>query len=246
MGWGDDLIMTGEAKRAYMERPIPIYFERPDKRPYWSDLFEGNPKITKDKNTEHQLIVTGGGIRPYILSKYRERWAWNLDFRPERGEIFFTDQEKEQSHKGNSYIIVEPNVKRNGHWNKDLGWDKWVQFASQRTLKLAQLGPPGTRMLPYVDFIETGSFREACAVLSGAKALITTDGGLHHAAAALNVPAVVIWSEFTSPAFLGYDGQINIRHAGDPCGVRTNCSSCKYAMSRVTIKEMQKAIGQLL
>ena len=70
----------------------------------------------------------------------------------------------------------------------------------------------------YTNWLETTTFRHALQVLSKAKLFVGTDGGLHHAAAALGIPSVVIWTGFTSPRHLGYDTHRNIHDGSEPCG----------------------------
>ena len=77
---------------------------------------------------------------------------------------------------------------------------------------------------------------EACTALSGAAAAVLPEGGLHHAAAALGMPAVVIFGGMTSPANTGYDGHVNLFDpAGgeSPCGQRVACAHCRAAMAAI-------------
>ena len=73
-----------------------------------------------------------------------------------------------------------------------------------------QLGAGGIRVLEGVRPIETADFRAACAALAGARAAVLPEGGLHHAAAALDIPAVVIFGAMTSPANTGYASHVNL------------------------------------
>jgi ADP-heptose:LPS heptosyltransferase len=105
---------------------------------------------------------------------------------------------------------------------------------------------PGRR-LDGVEQAQTDSFRQACALLSKASLFIGTDGGLHHAAAALGKPAVVIWGGYTHPRNLGYDFHVNLQANGvEPCGLTIPCQHCRTAMDRVTVKEVVQAVkGEL-
>jgi ADP-heptose:LPS heptosyltransferase len=74
------------------------------------------------------------------------------------------------------------------------------------------------------------------AVLSLAKGFVGSDGGLHHAAAALNIPATVVWGGFASYKNLGYPDHINI-HIEDentPCGEFSDCLHCRAIMDSIT------------
>ena len=47
-------------------------------------------------------------------------------------------------------------------------------------------------------------------MLSGARAAVLHEGGLHHAAAALGMPAVVLFGGMISPRNTGYDVHVNL------------------------------------
>ena len=75
--------------------------------------------------------------------------------------------------------------------------------------------------------VKTPTFRDALAILRNAALFVGTDGALHHAAAALSIPAIVIWTGFSSPEHLGYDDQINLHDGSAPCGYYGGiCSHC--------------------
>lgn len=131
--------------------------------------------------------------------------------------------------------------------NKDWGIGKWTRLADRffGRIALLQLGPEGTPRLGHgVDFFETGEFRTALALLARSAGFIGTDGGLHHAAAALGLPAVVLWGGYSSPDILGYPFHRNIHHAHSesPCGRLEPCEHCRAAMARITIDEVASAV----
>jgi ADP-heptose:LPS heptosyltransferase len=109
-----------------------------------------------------------------------------------------------------------------------------------------QIGLKDKRKLKGVPYLET-TFRQALAVLQGASLLVTTDGALHHAAAALGVPAVVIWGGFTSPKNLGYDSHTNLWTGAHPCGIwKYECPHCRKALNAITPQQVIDAIGETL
>lgn len=63
--------------------------------------------------------------------------------------------------------------------------------------------------------------------------LVTTEGGLHHAAAIFGIPAVVIYGGYISPRQTGYDGQVALFEGGEPCGWRKPCPHCAAAMGKI-------------
>jgi hypothetical protein len=213
-------------------------------RPRWSDAFENNPRISRLHQHDTVSLLNAGGSRPYIEQKTAVRWTWKKwDIQP--GEVFLSDVEKDFAASFAGRILVEPNTKI-PDGNKAWKFERWQELVRRMgPEQFIQVGPPGARRLDGVRFSQT-TFRLALAVLSVSRAFVGTEGALHHAAAALGVPAVVLWSEFISPEFTGYDSQINIRHAGVACGNRTRCVGCEAAMSAIEVDEVQLSLEKLL
>jgi ADP-heptose:LPS heptosyltransferase len=228
---------------------LPVMIVGGHGRVMWSEVFDNNPYIVRrPPPTRHcNRLVSGGGVRPYIEMKTAARWYWR-QYKPVPAELFFTPAEKTFAEPYRGKVLVEPEVKNNGHSNKAWPFNRWVELTQILDLPWLQCASPGsTRSLPSnVAQVHTPNFRLACAVLSVCKAFVGTDGGLMHAAAAVNVPAVILWSEFTSPAICGYKSMTNLRHAGSPCGNRTDCKSCRLAMSRITVDEVVNAMKGIL
>jgi ADP-heptose:LPS heptosyltransferase len=157
----------------------------------WSEVFENNPKITKSRAGCAKL-VNGPGLRPYIAGKDTYRWQWRRLRSQQPGEIFLTAEEAAFGQQHGGKIMIEPNVKANGHWNKAWPFDRWQELVRGSSSEFVQVGFPATRWLDGVERVETPTFRMACAVLAASKAFVGTEGALHHAAAALSVPAVAL------------------------------------------------------
>ncbi|MCH8036601.1 MAG: hypothetical protein IIC53_05680 [Proteobacteria bacterium] len=249
MGYGDEIMVTGEARRcqgAGDARPVAVLDRhgQPRRHPLWA----GNPRIATPEAVARglpvQTIVNGPGCRPYIdYGRTTEtRWAYR-DWRATPGELYGIEARKPRD-----YAIVEPHVKAKASPNKDWGWARWQALVRRLDLDWVQLGPPGTRLLDGVRTIETASFLAACRALTGARAAVLPEGGLHHAAAALGVPAVVIFGAMTSPANTGYDSHTNLFDAGSasPCGRRVACPHCARAMARIEPETVATYLEQLL
>ena len=73
-----------------------------------------------------------------------------------------------------------------------------------------------------------------------------TDGGLHHAAAALGKKAVVVWGGLVGPNTLGYDTQTNLCKASSFCGSITPCLHCRQALDAITPDMVVEAIRKNL
>lgn len=246
MGVGDWIIATGQVKDMYAKNGgVPILIVSRDFRVQWQSIFEGNPKIAREAKGKFQRLINAGGNRPYIHSKTPRQWHWK-SLKPTPGEIYLTADEKAFAEPYRGRILIEPNVKANGHDNKAWIWERWQEVADRwQGAKLVQTGSTGCRGLRGVEQVETESFRKAAAVLSVCRAFVGTEGGLMHAAAALGVPAVILWSEFIHPDITGYESMRNIRHASKVCGMRVPCPGCSASMRRITTDEVLKELGAI-
>jgi len=251
MGYGDWLMAAGEAKAAHAATGRPVLITDPAGKPQWSEVFANNPYILrKPDGRPFVRVISSSGHRPYIAAKSAGRWTWK-PYKPKPAEMFFTPEELAFAEPYRGAVLVEPNVKATGHSNKAWPWHSWTQFVAWapqyvRGLRLLQCGPASTKRLPDVEFVETPTFRHALAVLSACRALVTTEGGLMHGAAAVGVPAVVLWSEFIDPSITGYATHRNIRHASKTCGMRINCASCRRSMEMIPVKEVTDNLMEIL
>jgi len=240
MGFGDDVITTSVVKRAFqrVNRPVCVG----DGVVRWSEVFENNPKITKD--TKDAIWVrTIKGNRPYIdyQKTTATRTAYLKDYKVEPGEIYLSDKERRWKDEG--FIYIEPNVKGSFSGNKDWGFDNWQMVVNEISVPFVQ---GQGKKLSGVAQRDTRSFRDACALLSRADLFVGTDGGLHHAAAALGIPAVVVWGGLTSPRNLGYDAHINLHAGSEPCGTHAACEHCRRELSKIKPDMVVDAIRRAL
>jgi ADP-heptose:LPS heptosyltransferase len=79
------------------------------------------------------------------------------------------------------------------------------------------------------------------ATLSRAIGYLGPEGGMHHASAAVGVPAVVIFGGYISPKVTGYEGHINLfTGTGLGCGNSQPCEcSC---MAGITVGRVCEAV----
>lgn len=212
-------------------------------RPRWSEVFENNPRIVMSCRPDVERLVNAGGARPYIAGKTLKQWTWK-PWERLPGEIWLSEAERAFALPFAGRILVEPNTKEpNG--NKAWPFDRWQSLVNRKPDHFIQVGAPNTRALSGVLCVET-TFRQALAILAVSKAFVGTEGALHHAAAALSVPAVVLWSEFIAPEFTGYEGQVNIRHATKWCGSRMPCPGCRASMDAIQVDEVASALEGVL
>lgn len=258
MGLGDAIMATAEARRVKGTRPEAQIVIGNGRDIQWSPVFENNPNITLPEEFDPSRAVwvrNHIGSRPYIDYERTTatHLAYKLDFRPERGDFFPTAKEKARGWelaKGSGFAVIEPNTKGTFSGNKDWRLDRWQAVADgliKEGSRVLQLGPAGKPALRGVERVITPSFRWAWEILSRASLVITTDGGLHHAAAAVSVPAVVLWGARTHPSVLGYPQHRNLyTGTGESCGSIAFCPHCRDAMLKITPEMALEACRNLV
>lgn len=257
MGLGDQILATGLARGASVRGKRIAFGD--GKKIIWdhySDLiFRNNPNIaprnaTSFDNAEWVPFYRGNRI---YNEKGDDRWIWNYDFHATPGEMFFAKDELVFAKAQRSgFVVIEPNVP--GHKsvaaNKQWGVSKYNEVAHRLTRK-------GHRVIQFIHNaspqrltgarpIFTANFRLALAILSRAALYIGPEGGLHHGAAAVGVPAVVLFGGFIPPQVTGYPTHTNLTGGAEACGSLKPCSHCAAAMAAITIEEVMTHATQLL
>lgn len=222
----------------------------------WSEpMFRYNPNIAKpgsENDPDIDWIEHYKGKRLYNnLSPDRTRWVWNMDFRPIPGELFFIEAERQILPRIEpGFVLIEPNVPwhKSVAANKDWGVGKY-QFVADRLMaeghRLLQFGH-GRNRLRKVKTIVVPEFRQALAILSRAALYIGPEGGLHHGAAAVGIPAVVLFGGFIPPEVTGYTTHTNLTGGAAACGSLKTCKHCRKAMAKIGPDEVyEAAVGYL-
>ena len=247
MGLGDWLMATAEAKHYNELHKLPVAFKSPKTgKFFWSEVFRNNPRILKDPYPGQQFVAiqNSSGSRPYIKAITTEKIVYNMDFRAEPGELFLTEEEKKTGIPG--CVLVEPHTKeKEFSRNKAWPWERWQKLVNEVNLPWVQCGSSEMKSLEGVRRVVTESFRESLGYLYNCSLVVTTDGALHHAAAALNKPAVVLWGGLAPYKTLGYDSHINICHEEKFCGSLNTCPHCRTAMEKITVEEVKQAIHEM-
>lgn len=252
---------TAHARRLYehARRPVRIVDRRG--APRWHDIWLNNPCIAPPgyagPAVEHR---NGGHCRPYIEAQDRTRYVFRPGTLPGPGEIHFDAWEAKKianrRERWKPFVVVEPSLKPKASSNKAWGWERYEALVRLLPdLHWVQLGPAGIPLLPGVAQIETPSFREACAALACAAAYVGAEGGLHHAAAALAIPAVVIFGGFIAPSVTGYarprgaeHRNLYVENARHPhgCGTRVPCGHCRDAMASISPERVAAELRDVL
>lgn len=212
-------------------------------RVMWSPVFDHNPRMTQKIGSDAVWVKNYGGHRPYIdyTKSTPEKFVWK-PFKAEPGELYFSPEELRWTET--DFVYIEPNTKGSFGGNKDWGFDNWQKVVDALP-DIRWIQGKG-RPLRNVLQLETRSFRDACALLSRAFLFVGTDGGMHHAAAALGLPAVVVWGGLIGPETLGYESHTNLCKASYFCGSILSCPHCRQALERITVGEVVWAVSSFL
>ena len=242
MGLGDWLMASGDAKEANERTGKKVKIGDGSRMFTDIQVFSNNPRMAFKYDTDVVWVNNYPNSRPYLKGTNKGKLLFNDDYKPRVGEIYFSEQEQKDIDKiQGDYIIVEPNVKKTFIHTVNKAWHGWDELL-KHDLPWIQLGDVTADKK--TKWVETPTFRDALAILSKAKLFVGTDGGLHHAAAALGIPSVVIWTGFTSPRHLGYDTHRNIHDGSEPCGTYDSvCQHCLLKSKAITVEQVLDAVN---
>lgn len=268
MGWGDEILASGEARHAQKQDPQHRRVQILDRndRPRWHVLWERNPRIARpEERGDFIRIYHAAFHRPYIdWDRMRREFAEihpgrkfrTKNIRDRRLPWRFTGAKCRRGElpgitrlpKGD-YVVVEPHHK-SIQVNRDWGWAKWQAVVDALPeIDWVQINPRKTPILKGVRHIPAATFPEACTLLSGARAYVGLEGGLYHAASALGLKGVGLFGGYISPANQGYDDFVNLYEpmgGESPCGQRVACPHCQEAMRRISPERMIEGIRSIL
>jgi ADP-heptose:LPS heptosyltransferase len=250
IGWGDELMVTGVVRELQRTDPrkVRIAYERGLR---WYDAWDNNPRVARleEKGDFNWFMPRKHGMRPYCAEKTKEKWTWKA-YRPPVGELYFTDAERALAAQYAPRVVIDIDIKAGASPNKQWGRHNWEQLAKllrAADVHVYQMGPLPPTMVPHATFAKTETVRQAAALIANSRAVICHEGALHHIAAAVGTPAVVIYGGYISPEVTGYDGQEAL-FAGDGlgCGMRVACQHCRDAMDSIKPEAVVAALKRVL
>lgn len=245
MGWGDDIMAVGAAIARGWKRGgciIGRSTDKPNRSPMYRGLDWVNPPGAR------HFLRSYNGYREYFDYKRSnaKRQVLHENHRPHPGELSLPEPSGDV--RG---VILHTQVKTSFSGdNKRWPWAYWVELRREleaNGVEVWQVDPPGSQGLG-CSWYSDADVRKSLAQLQAASAVVTSEGLLHHAAAALEVPAVVLWGGRTDPRILGYPGQANLTSREEWCGSRRPCDHCAAAMRDITpdqvMAEVLEVMGQ--
>lgn len=275
MGFGDALIASAQARALNEETRLKVAIGDGKALRWGTpeiEVFRGNPRLATQQDIDRgevTWLVNCTRRRPYIdyarmladhkavcpeedpwkvVKKRDGRFPWHFTgwTVPGPGELYLSQPEISRAREkfaGRRFAVIEPGIKNGASPNKVWPFDRYKDIASRLRMSFVQFNP--VIPLPGAWSVRTGSYREACAILSLASLYVGTEGGLHHAAAAFGVPSVVYHGGYIRP--WGYPRQRALyREHGSPCGQRVACPHCQEIARDITADEAMDAIEQVM
>jgi len=152
-------------------------------------------------------------------------------------ELYFSDDEVQSVRKHwdhlKRYIVIEPQSNDEYTVNKKYPIEKW-QYVADELIKdghiLVQVGreTKDKTLSGVVNLTGKTTFREAAMIIKHSRLFVSSEGGLMHAANAVDTPAVILYTGFIHPTMTCYPQNTNIwvgKNHG-PCGMKTHCHHC--------------------
>lgn len=252
MGYGDAILATNLARGLHAQGRLAA-FSNDGKTIKWTgyceEVFKRNPNIARP-GAEHQdnLVWLPHYKRHSPYCKYEnERFIWNYDFKVAPGELFFDPIERLGSPPAGRFIVIEPNVSQRFFWrNKDWGDGKFEALAKALMdagyFVVQCIHDNSQRKIAGAYHILTPRFYRAIRIMAQASLIISPEGANHHVAAAVGVPAIILWGGWSPPQTMGYDNHINLTGgATKACGSTILCSHCRQAFDNISVDEVYQA-----
>lgn len=249
MGYGDQIMGSGLArgaaargKRIALGNGREILWEASS-----FEIFRNNPNLAppgSEGAADLEWLDFYKGHRKYNR-RVGDRWVWNPAFHAVAGELYFDAAELAAGRRhGEGFVVIEP---QSAQWktvapNKDWGVGNFQQIADglrdagRRVVQFR--GDRSPVALSGVEQLATRSFRDALSVLANASLYIGGEGGLHHGAAALGIPAVVLFGGFIPPSVTGYAFHTNLTGGAEACGSLKACRHCRQAMAAISVGDV--------
>ena len=259
MGFGDAIMATNLARGLHAQGKLAAFGDghRIKWTNYCEDIFANNPNIARPGQEKQQNLVWFPHYKKNLTyCKYdglKHKYIWNYDFKAKPGELFFDHPDNKVPLIKNPYIVIEPNVawQRTVNVNKDWGAGKYEKLAKalleRGHIILQFIHGNSLRKISDVCYAETATFHEAIRIMSRASLFIGPEGGNHHAAAAIGIPAVILWGGWSPPETMGYKNHINLTGgATEACGITYPCSHCRRAFDNIGVDEVYEIAIKVL
>lgn len=239
MGMGDELMAAGHAARAHRETGKPVCIVNESGQVRYHELWDGLEFIVPARVPGAVEVRNGSGCRPYIRYPFTAEGHGYTDWRArDHRPVIATKREA-----AGGFVLIESTIKHGANPNKH--WPRWQEVVDALPgVRFVQCSPAGGG-LRGVETVRTATFMEAVRVLARVSLYVGPEGGMHHAAAALGVPAVVVFGGSPSIEATGYPDHVNFG-CDDPCGRWSRCAHCAEVAERITPEDVAAAVKDKL
>ncbi len=257
MGLGGYLMWTPLAREIYNRTGIkclPIESSQGGKfiKLIESEIFHNNPHFVQsfsEKNPSFPLVLNNQDVN-YCKSDTPERAVhrydkhvidqiceyYGINDTKLKCDLFLTEEELDFGRNlrkkiGKDFISIEPHTKDQYTVNKTYPFKKWQYVVNQisKTIPIVQVGQKTDNILKdCIDMTGNTSFREAASIISFSSLFVGPEGGLMHAAHAVEVESIVVVTGFLHPKMTCYPENTNLwigKNHG-PCGFKIPCKLC--------------------
>jgi len=176
---------------------------------------------------------------------------YNIESPELRCELLFSKPEIEKVDKlceglEREFITIEPYSKVNYTPNRTYPFEKWQSIVDDLADKIqfVQVGTDEGELLNnVVDMRGRTSFRTAVLLIGKSKLFLSTEGGLVHAATAVDTTSLVIITGYQDEKMVAYPQNINVNiGTHGPCGLKIACNECRLDRDKHDYREIVKLI----
>ena len=274
MGYGDYIMLSGIVRDFRKKFPGTAITARAAERSgYFQAIFQGNPYITRAADVDGTKPVLD--LPPVQFGARDEaegRIRWSPGFTAIPGNLYFSDAEMQwairvteeiRMRSGSDLLVLANPYAKQGvvvdgrqfdyehHVNKEwgaAGYEELVRALRGTAAFLQPVAESDTRPVLAGMHAVVSNYREAAALLTQCDAYLGCEGGLHHAAAALDRRGVVIFGGWLSPKVTGYPIHDNVYRGDleDACGSLRVCPHCREIMDGIRVDEIALRLEAML
>ena len=219
---------------------------------YCESVFKNNPNVARPGMERQKNLIWQTHYKRNLrycthYDDQQRRYVWNYKFKAVPGEFYFSEEEEIKLEK--PFIMIEPNVawQRPVNVNKNWGENKYQKLAKaliEHGYTVMQCVHENSRIrLDGICHLPTATFRDAVCIMARTSLFIGPEGANHHAAAALDVPAIIVWGDWSPTKVMGYEGQVYFTGGeSQACGNINPCPHCREVLDRITVDEIYNAV----
>ena len=264
-------------ERVQGSKVLPVEMHGQLMRPIVSEIFFNNPRIAQNLSESNNqycipMILNNHSANyckhdepthavhrydKHIIEQICE--VYGIEDPKLKCELYLTEDEIQianlvsEAFSNKKYVVIEPQSNDEYSINKVYPIEKWQKIADDLNsmgLNVVQVGRgTSTKKLKGIsDLTGQTTFRSASAIIASADLFVSSEGGLMHAANAVETKSVIVYSGFISPVMTGYTENTNIWVGKDhgPCGMKTKCEKCYNSMKSHDCSEIVESVASAL